>query len=182
MPWPARPTMAAGAPLLTEDLDAQNDEIELQSNEECTLTADATGKTNTTFASTNLARSVVANATYKVIGEMWYTAGTTGDIKFTLSMPAGASIVKASLLSGTAGDNAVDPATVYLGYDTSLSNLTAPGSTTATGKYCRFFVVFTTGSTAGTCTLQYAQATSDAGNATTLKAGSTFWVRRTAPV
>lgn len=182
MAWAARPAMAAGAPVLAEDFDAQNDQIELLSSEECSLTSDHAGVNNsTTLTSTNLSRPVVASARYVARGILFYTAGLSEDFKPGMSVPSGTTVHRATLLSGPASASPSNPTadSVYFGSDPTIGNLTAPGMTVSSNVVVAYYtVVFTTSVTAGNAILQYAQGTAGAGTSTTLKANSTWWVRR----
>jgi hypothetical protein len=171
--------MPAGGRVLAEGDAAQNTEIGRLGDVQCHLNSDHGGvSSNTTPQSTNLSRPVAASTTH--VGRLYafYTAGTTGDIKFGLSVPSGTTVRKLSLRSGPASDTSNTPGSVYFGYETVVTNLTAPGTGGASGMVAELTVVFTTSTTAGNAVLQYAQGTSDGGTATILRSYSIWEVTK----
>ncbi len=180
MPWPGRPSMPAGGRVKAEDIKAQNDQTELLSSDECSLSSDHGGVLNsTTPVTTNLSRPVVANARYVARGFLNYTGSTTGDFKPSCSLPSGTTVHTAALLSGPSNVATPQiPESTYMGYNATLGALTAPGGGNTTPIVTYYIVVFTTGANAGNAVLTYAQAATDAGTATVLRAASTWWVKR----
>lgn len=173
------PSMPAGGRILAEGDAAQNTEIQRLGDTQCHLTNDHAGVTsNTTPGNTNLSRPVAASTNYVGRAYAFYTAGTTEDIKFGLSVPSGTTVRKVSLRSGPSSDTSNTPGSVYFGYDTSVSALSAPGTGGSSGMVAELTVVFTTSSTAGNAVLQYAQATSGAGTATILRSYSIWDVTK----
>lgn len=174
MAWPTRPTMAAGSPVLAEDIDAQNDQIELLSDREVSLAADHAGVNNsTTLVNTNLSLAVAASTKYRARSLLFYSAHTTGDFRPALSLPSGSTVGRIALRSLLAS-NDTSSGSMYMGTATAFATLfSAPGQTTATDvMQCEYEVVFTTGATAGSCVLQYAQASATASASTILRAHS----------
>lgn len=173
------PSMPAGGRVLAEGDAAQNTEIQRLGDTQCHLNSDHGGvSSNTTPGNTNLSRPVAASTTYVGRGVLFYTAGTTEDFKGGLSVPSGTTVRKVSLLSGPSTDTSNTPGSVYFGYDTAVSNLTAPGTGGASGMVAMLTVVFTTSSTAGNAVFQYAQGTSGGGTATILRAYSVWDVTK----
>jgi hypothetical protein len=173
--------MAAGSPVLAEDLDAQNDQTELLSSLECVLISDHAGVTSsTTFVNTNLSRPVVASARYRVSALCYYTgvsdSSGVGDFKPGLSLPSGATVVRYTLI-GLAGSATTAIGSTYWGSDTTFGALSA-GPVGASSPCATYFeATITTGANAGNVVFQYAQAANSA-TATTLRAGSSMRVAR----
>ncbi len=173
------PSMPAGGRVLAEGDAAQNTEIARLGDVQCHLNADHGGVSNsTTVVSTNLSRPVAASTTHFAEGYIFYTSGTTEDIKFGLSVPSGTTVRKVSLRSGPSTDTSNTPGSVYYGYDTVVSNLSAPGTGGASGMVAELGVVFTTSTTAGSAILQYAQGTAGAGTAAIVRAYSVWRVTK----
>jgi hypothetical protein len=173
MAWLTRPTMAAGAPLLAEDLDALLDQIELLSDREVCLQADHAGVTNsTTLVNTNLSLGVAANTKYRARCLLIHSAHTAGDLKPALSLPSGTTVNR-FVLRSLLGSNDTSSGSIYMGTTTSFGGFSAPGQTTAADIiHSVMEVLFTTSSTAGNCVLQYAQFSATASAATILRANS----------
>jgi hypothetical protein len=123
----------------------------------------------------NLTITVAANTTYLVEGFILYTSASVGpDLKFNLNAPSGATGYWTLL--GPSSTSTADP-------DALRTIASPPGATTRSygvstasnvfGAVLRGSVI--TSATAGAVTVQWAQFTADATNATILKAGS--WLR-----
>jgi len=171
--------MPAGGRILAEGDAAQNTQIQLLSDEECTLLTDHAGVTNsTTLTATNLSRPVAASTKYAARGTLFYTAGTGEDFKPGITLPSGATLRRLTLLSlpSTTNTNTGD---AYFGTATTSGSFAAPGQTTSSDVIvCYYTVVFETSTTAGNAVLTYAQFSAGAGTATVLRAWSTWWVRK----
>lgn len=120
--------------------------------------------------STTLTLPVVTNAWYDFSATLFYTASTVGDFKLNVAMPSGAAIVigtwcATASVTATNTTIAVDALTV--------PSYNAGGLGTGTIMTLRPTGAILTGATAGSITIQFAQAASDAAT-TTLKAGSTM--------
>lgn len=109
---------------------------------------------------TNLDIAVEASHQYKIEWDVFYDSNSTADIKFALSVPAGATGVWAY-------NN--DVATLAAGF--TLQTNTALSS----GYHHRFVAYVNVSTTAGSVALQFAQDTADASN-TTIEPGSTIRV------
>lgn len=133
------------------------------------LTSDSAGKTDTTVANvTGLAVALEANATYFYRSFIIYSAGTVGDLSWSHSVPSGASMKYGDATNFYA--NAATTADVWSGAGTGISNARSFG----------LDGYITTGGTAGNLQARYAQAATDASNATVIHAGSWFRVERVA--
>ncbi len=181
MPWPERPAMPAGGRITAEMMDAIGDEIEWLGTHQ-TLSADHSGMTNsTTRVSTNLSIPVLASTTYKMEADIISQAGSTGDLNPGLSLPSGATVIRAWAESPPAtrawpGGNVADQ--WYVGTDTSSTVFVVPGGNSATDvMHFRYVVLFTTSTTAGNAIFQYAQSVSN-GTLTQVKRGSSWQIKR----
>lgn len=174
------PSMPAGGRILAEGDAAQNTEIQRLGDTQCHLISDHGGvSSNTTPQNTNLSRPVAASTTYVARGYLFYTAGTAEDFKPGLAVPSGTTVRKLSLRSGPSSDTSNTPGSVYYGYETVVSNLTAPGAGGGVGMNAELTIVFTTSTTAGSAILLYAQATSGGGTSTILRSYSVWDVTKT---
>lgn len=173
------PSMPAGGRILAEGDAAQNTQIGLLTDEECVLISDHAGVTNsTTLTNTNLSRPVAASTRYIARGTFFHTAGTGEDFKPGTSLPSGATVIRATLLSLPSTTN-VSTGDAYFGSNTTGTGLSSPGQTTASDVIvCYFFIEFLTSTTAGNAVAQYAQNSAGAGTATVMKSGSSWWVRK----
>lgn len=127
----------------------------------------------------HLTLSVEANAIYTMTLFIEYIAGTTGDLQYAFTYPANASVTH-----GVAG---LDITATGSSGAAAVPNFSGPGRDTSTptsarnlggagGSFAHAFMMglLEVGVTAGSLTLQWAQAVSD-GTATTLKQGS--WMK-----
>ena len=119
---------------------------------------------NTTLQDDNELKFISnANNSYYVEFNLRYAAGTTGDIKFGIKIPSGATyrIVDSTLGATWSASTAVSGG----------QTLTFSGSGTSTPKSANFFVVVYTGILGGEVALQWAQNTSSS-LATSVQGGS----------
>lgn len=126
----------------------------------------------------DLTVSLAANATYLMTSTLKYEADTAGDINVAWTAPAGASNVgtMAGLLSSATSDANV----FIIGFTINNSNGNAAGGLGAgTVRSIFFSGTLTTGATAGSITLQWAQKTTSS-IATILYAGSFLSLQRVA--
>lgn len=172
--WGGRPALNFTDFLTAEKLKAILDQIDVVSSPEAVLSADHAGVTSsTTFVSTNLKRPALANTSYHSRSTLIYSAGTAGDFKPGLLLPSGSTLHRYVLRSVPGGVD-VSTGDTYWGTDTTFGVLSAGGQTTSTAvMHCVMECWFTTSSTAGDVTVQYAQAGSSA-TATILRARSTL--------
>jgi hypothetical protein len=126
----------------------------------------------TLTAITGLTLPVVAGATYRVCGHIWFTtAGTASGVKLGISAPGTPTLLRASgSLRTAAGASSVG--SVLSAEGTLLDNALA-----AAGTHAFEFEGLITASDAGNVVLQIAQKTSDAG-AVTAEDGSLFVLER----
>lgn len=122
---------------------------------------------------TALILALSANTTYEVTALIFYTAGTTGDLKGNFTSPAGAT----------------SPGVRYIGQTTSLAvqqgvqslgSAFAFGGNGGTVEEVDLAFTIAIGSTAGNLTFQFAQNATDA-TATTVKAGSVLRAVQVSP-
>lgn len=143
--------------------------------------SDASGVlSNTTLADDSVfAFTVPANATFLVLSQVRYTAGTTGDLKVGWSGPASATFDWG--LHGAASTVASNTDSIYHSPNTTgIGGTDAAGGQNSTEMMCRPQGVLITAGTSGTFRFRWAQQTSDGGFATTVKAGSWMLVARMA--
>lgn len=132
-----------------------------------------TKNANTTLASAGLSFTGVASAKYLVTYNLKMSAAnTTGDVKFQLSLPSGASGV--SWLAPNTGAAAASTPATSTAHNADLTAGSANGTFWVT-----IVSEITISTTAGSVDLQFAQNTSDASN-TVLTAGSTALVTQVA--
>ncbi len=172
--WGGRPVLNFTDFLTAEKFKAILDQLDVVSSPGATLSADHAGVTSsTTFVSTNLKRPAVASQAYHFRCHLYYSASTAGDFKPGLLLPSGSTLHRYVLRSLPATTD-TSTGDTYYGTATSFGSLSAPGQTTATDIiHCVMEGDFTTSTTAGDVTVQYAQATSN-GTATILRARSTL--------
>lgn len=183
-PWTGRPANwgAPGHANRGDEYEAVADQIEFLSTgfpgalkyktQDTSITSDAAYDDDP-----HLAASVLANAVYAIEVYGTYQAGATGQIKFQMTFPAGATIESGSWEydAGTDASGAVNWASTVMG-------LTSPGSfvvgLVGTGGNVPFRLsgLLIVGSTAGTLALQWAQNVSHA-TATILRKGT--WMKLT---
>jgi hypothetical protein len=124
--------------------------------------SDATRNNNTTLLSTDLVFPGAANGIYAVALHLFYTSGTTPDIKF--------GMLGTATTTGSVGLQTVATTTTGLTGDVQtgrMTNFTTPGTIArggggALGVYCPGGGIIRMGATGGTVTLQFAQQTADA--------------------
>lgn len=128
------------------------------------LDADATGVLNTTATNvTGLFVPAEASSVYKYTAFIVYSAGTTGKLAFSHAIPSGATFYY-----GDATSN-------FLGTGTAADNWSAQG----TGTKLSFMLAgYLSTTTAGNLQARAAQQTTDAANATTIRAGSWMQLER----
>lgn len=122
---------------------------------------------------------VVANATYEARWVLRYSAATTGDLKFTFTLPASATGEKSSAHAPLAATTCSNTSTTLVTNDITQTDANVGGAGTGAGNICLLVIdsLVTTAGTAGNITLQWAQVASDATN-TTVHAGSYVTYRR----
>lgn len=126
--------------------------------------ADQSVNNTTTFASDNtISWAVTANAQYTLRVFLLYNSGTTPDIKFQWSIPAGLTMTWVATGLDTSG-------TFVFGNILGESSQQALGGTAANVAAYLDGVV-TVGGTGGNLTMQFAQQTANVSN-TTVKAGT----------
>ena len=130
-------------------------------------TSRSSANTGTTLtADPDLTVPVDANATYDVEISLPYNGAATGtgDIKFSFSVPSGASI--------TGGfEGIANPLGVAILPVTTASTLFSASNGTGNALWCKISCTLFTSGTSGSLTLNWAQNTSS-GTATTLLAGA----------
>lgn len=119
--------------------------------------------------------TVEANATYQLNGFLIFSAGT-GDFKYGWTAPTGATLDWN--MGGEESTAASTTGAAYWGANTISGSDIAGGINTATNCVARPEGLLRVSSTAGTFRLQWSQGSSDAVNATTLRAGSFITLRR----
>lgn len=139
--------------------------------------ANLTKNNNVSLTNTDLTFSVETNTTYAFDGVLLYSTQNDAGTDFAFTFPAGTNMTAAFWVPGVDGDNALG-----VGLTTWVNHATDDG-TSPTGRFygpglsqatehtiaalCRGYAI--TGATAGSITLQFAQATAFADN-------SIFWV------
>lgn len=138
-----------------------------------TLTARKTADTARTTTVTpaadpDLTLAVAANSVYLVKVSLVYkgAATNTGDLKFSFSVPSGATFA-----GGFVG--IANPLALYVLSVTAASTLVSYSNGTGNPLWCEVTATLVTSSTAGFLTLNWAQNTSNA-TATALMAGSSL--------
>ncbi|GIJ51329.1 hypothetical protein Val02_82150 [Virgisporangium aliadipatigenens] len=181
MAWTLRPAIPAGHKVTADEFDAILDQIEyLSQARECSLIADHAGVANNITPGgvgtiTNLSRLCLPNSKHHASGLIAYSAHINGDFRPSAALPSGSTVQRASLRSMTSTNDSSSGDTYY-GSATTLGTLTAPGQTTSSDiVWCEYDIIFTTGATAGSATLTYAQGSSNA-TATYVRAHSTWRV------
>lgn len=134
--------------------------------------ADQTATSGTTLInSAYLTFTVAVNSVYRLETELFYTAGTTGDLKIQFTAPSG-SFLRTSPWGQYASLSATDAAISHDGADNGGPWLFGGGGSSVM-LTCRPVGSVSTAGTSGNCVLQFAQSTGDATN-TILKAGSSM--------
>lgn len=113
--------------------------------------------------------TAVANTVYRVRLVIRYNSGGTPDIKFAWSLPAGATIVRASVGYNTA---ATATLTISASSAAHVAGATGPGNDDI---YVEDAIITVAG-TAGACTVQWAQNTADASDTKVLEGSSLTYV------
>lgn len=124
---------------------------------------------STVLVNTAIALALDANSVYGVHGVIIYDTSSTADYRWSISLPAGATVIHSdwgSISSGAAVDSPIG----HSAY-TALTGLINGGVGIGTLMTMRYIGTITTAGTAGTATWQHAQGTSTAVNTVT-KAGS----------
>jgi hypothetical protein len=121
--------------------------------------------------------SVEANATYEMRAFLIFTAGTTGDLKYGWTAPAGATMDWN--MGGEESTIGVPTGMAYWAANSIGGTDVAAGMTvSSTVVIARPEGLLRVSGTAGTFQLQWAQGAADAGTATTVKTGSWLMLRR----
>jgi hypothetical protein len=137
-----------------------------------TLGSDVTVTNTTTLAASGLSIPVDGNAVYRMEAWLLYNAATAADMGVKFNGPTGATLAwtPRGLGTGTSSGSGVAALTsAVIGTTANIGGAGANAVATPAG-------LLTTGSTAGSLTLSFAQATADASDAI-LRAGS--WVMLT---
>lgn len=131
-----------------------------------------TNATGTTLVNvTGMSVALAANAVYLADFDLYYNSGATPDIKFGLTLPAGAT--------GSWGGLGYDFTPVLLAFGPIDIGTSLAFGGLAADRAAIIKAAITTSSTAGTAQLQFAQSTSNASN-TSILAGSRMLFRRIA--
>ena len=112
---------------------------------------------------------VAANTNYAIDACIFFTAGTTGDIKFAFTCPSGAAI-RWGMIHESGGAGAIDLSALQL----SSGDTEASDGLGASETWARISGRISVGATAGNLQFQFAQNTSN-GTASTVEEGS--WLR-----
>lgn len=170
--WPAGMRMTAGR------LNARNTFLVEQGS-------DQTVTSSTTLVSTNLILPGVANATYEYMLQIAYSATVTPDMRWAWSVPSGAAarrFTSSREAAAVAGLNT--GAAIIMRAPGTGTEIIAGGGSADGGAPADFFSALEQGQivmagTAGNCTVQFAQQTSNA-NQTIFRAQSRLLYRRIA--
>jgi hypothetical protein len=132
-------------------------------------------KANTTLVNdAELLAAVEANTAYDVLVKLIYAAGTTGDLKVGFTWPSLATFPW-GLIGNT---SAMVFQAVSFSLPASGTTFALGGNTTANDLFVFIGGTLTVGANAGNLRLQFAQNASDAGNNTTIKAGSSMTITK----
>jgi hypothetical protein len=143
----------------------------------------STGLNDTTLRNaTGLAFPMEASGKYIARYSLWYTAGTTGDMKIAWTQPSGAATVASNALT------LMSNVTTDLGGAVSLRGDSGGGSGYIVGgagaagpwSFAILDAYFECGGTAGTAQLQFAQNANDGGQQTIVRKGSFVHANRVA--
>jgi hypothetical protein len=168
--WPAGMRITAGR------LNARNTRLVEQGS-------DQTVTSSTTLVSTNLILPGVANATYEYRLQIAYSATVTPDLKFAWTVPSGAAVRRFTISREAAAVAGLNTgAAVIMRSPGTGTEIIAGGGSADGGVPADFFFAsdegqITMGGTAGNCTVQFAQQTSNA-NQTIFRAQSRLVYRR----
>lgn len=156
-----------------EVLTADDTNVYLKNTIFAQKTATESVTSSTTLQDDNhLSVSVAANSVYEFTSVLHYDADSAGDLKWTWSMPAGASMTVVHVKNAE-GASAITDVTVK-----SENESDTAGGTGASNTHALIMKgLLTISSTAGTFKLTWAQQTSS-GTATRLFAGSYVCLRR----
>lgn len=121
-------------------------------------------------SSTDMVLSVEASGIYTCSLYLITDANTTADFKYKLLLPTGAVVVKHSRWGGSSADTTENAAVHRQSADQDNYDLSGIGAGTRVTSKPECVIVIS--STAGNCTLQYAQNTANNTNASILFAGS----------
>jgi|SRR6185436_3019827 len=158
---------AAGAKLRASVLNALITEVRPVSARK---TSTQTVNNSTTLVNdTELFVAAEASVTYLAEIKIYYNSGTTPDIKFALTVPAGTT--------GTWGGVGYDTASALLTFGPLSIAVALPFGGLAADKEARLNAVIVTSTTAGTIQVQWAQNTLNASN-TNVLAGSYITLKR----
>lgn len=135
---------------------------------------DATRTNTTTLASSALALTLEASATYTGLAMLCYDGSTTGDMKIGLTWPSGATGWYMAI-----GPNAGFTGTAEVTAAASATAVALGAAGVGTKTVVPVYFMLTT-SSAGTLQHTFAQNTTDAVNATTLYAASYMVAKRRA--
>lgn len=170
--WPAGMRITAGR------LNARNTFVVEQGS-------DQTVTSSTTLVDTNLILPGVVNATYEYRLQISYSATVTPDLRFAWSVPSGAGVRRFTIsreAAAVAGLN-TGAAVIMRSPGTGTEIIAGGGSADGSAPGDFFFALdegqITMGGTAGNCTVQFAQQTSNA-NQTIFRAQSRLIYRRVA--
>lgn len=135
----------------------------------------SSANTGTTFVNaTNVSASLDANADYEGMLKLYYNSGTTGDFKYTWTVPSGSS----SIMSILGPDLTAAASNLTIMADIAGNTMTATYTAGGTGSTKIAYISFgIQTASAGTLQFQFAQNTSDATN-TTVKAGTRLLINR----
>jgi len=124
----------------------------------------------TLVSSTDMVLSMEVSAIYSVDMYLITDGNSTGDAKYNLLVPTGALVVKHSRWGGTSSDTTVTAAPHRQSLDQGSMDLS--GVAFGTRVASKPSAVIAMGSTAGSCTFQFAQNTANNTNPSMLLAGS----------
>lgn len=129
--------------------------------------------TTTVVNATNVSASLAANADYQ--GKLWllYSSGTTGDFKYTWTVPSGASSVMAIVGPDLTAAASNLTAMADIAGNTMTATYTAGGSGGTKMAIIDFGIQT---ASAGTLQMQFAQNTADNTTNTTIKAGKRLMI------